>query len=180
MRILILAAVAAALAGCASPPVNRRPETTLTTASSVEIERYLGLWYEIARFPNSFERNCEGVTAEYSRREDGLIRVVNTCREGAPDGKKRVATGRARIADAATNAKLEVSFFGPFWGDYWILWRAEDYSLALVGEPSGRYLWVLSRGPVLADDAKAAALERLTALGYDTSKLYFPAQPPAP
>lgn len=168
------------VAGCATPPVNRSPDIPLTTALDVDPDRYLGLWYEIARLPNSFEKNCEGVTAAYSRRPDGLIRVVNTCRVNAPDGEARVAVGRARIVDEATNAKLKVSFFGPFWGDYWILWLAEDYSMSLVGEPSGRYLWILSRTPTLPEATKADALRRLDALGYDVSKLYFPAQPPAP
>ncbi len=180
MRLVVLALFAALLAACSSPPVNRKPDVALSTAPSVEIERYLGLWYEIARLPNGFEKNCEGVTAEYSKRPDGLIRVVNTCREGAPDGRKRVAAGRARIMDPETDAKLKVSFFGPFWGDYWILWLADDYSLSLVGEPSGRYLWILSRTPTIDDAVKTAALERLSALGYDVAKLYFPAQPPAP
>ena len=180
MRRIALALSAAMLAACASPPVNRRPEVALPTAPSVDIARYLGRWYEIARLPNGFERNCEGVTAEYSSKPGGGLRVVNTCRVGAPDGNRRVAVGRARIVDSATNAKLKVSFFGPFEGDYWILWRAEDYSLALVGEPSGRYLWILSRTPSVEDEVRSAALERLSALGYDTSRLYFPAQPPAP
>lgn len=180
MRLIPLALCFVMLGACASPPVNRQADRALTTASAVDLDRYLGLWYEIARLPNRFERNCEGVTAEYQRRSDGLIRVVNTCREGAPDGRARVAVGRARVADAQTNAKLRVSFFGPFWGDYWILWLAEDYSLSIVGEPSGRYLWILSRTPTLSDDVRGAALERLAALGYETSKLYFAAQPPAP
>lgn len=180
MGPFILVILAASLAACASPPVNRNAGIVLTTADFVATERYLGLWYEIARLPNGFERNCEGVTAEYSPLPNGQIRVVNTCRDGAADGKRRVAQGRARIVDAKTGAKLKVSFFGPFWGDYWILWRAEDYSLALVGEPSGRYLWILARTPTLESSVKSDALQRLEALGYDISKLYFPAQPPGP
>ena len=133
----------------------------LSTVESVDIDRYLGRWYEIARFPNSFEEGCEGVTAEYELRNDGLISVVNTCRKGATDGKAKVAKGRARVADETTNAKLEVSFFGPFWGDYWILYLAEDYSLSLVGEPSGRYLWILSRTPEISPEQRQAAIGTL-------------------
>lgn len=166
------------LSACAKPPVNRATDIPLTTEAQVDLDRYLGRWYEIARFPNSFEKNCEGVTAEYARRDDGLISVVNTCRKGGIDGKAEVANGRARIVDADTNAKLEVSFFGPFWGDYWILDLDEDYSLSLVGEPQGRYLWVLARTPEISDDKRASALARLQALGYDTSALYFTKQPP--
>jgi len=164
------------LAACGGPPVNRDGSVALTTVDSVDTARYLGRWYEVARFPNSFEKNCEGVTADYGARSDGLISVVNTCREGAPDGKARAAKGRARVVDQATRAKLEVSFFGPFWGDYWVIGLADDYSLALVGEPSGRYLWVLSRTPTISDDVKAKALNDLKALGYNTDALYWTVQ----
>ncbi len=180
MRIVIAIAGFAALAACASPPVNRRPGEELAVVSAVDLDRYLGRWYEIARLENSFEKNCEGVTADYSRRDDGRIKVVNACRVGAPDGKIRAAEGKARIADAATNAKLEVSFFGPFWGDYWILDLTDDYSRSIVGEPSGRYLWILSRTPTISDASRAEALARLDALGYDAAKLRFTRQPPAP
>jgi apolipoprotein D and lipocalin family protein len=120
------------------------------------------------------------VTADYARRADGLIAVANACREGTASGPVKVSKGRARVVDAATNAKLEVSFFGPFWGDYWIIGLAEDYSLALVGEPSGRYLWILSRTPTIDAAARENALRRLVALGYDVSKLYYTKQPPEP
>lgn len=161
------------LAGCSSPPVNRDVATPLTTVDYVDTERYLGRWYEIARFPNRFEKGCEGVTADYALRADGLISVVNTCYEGAPDGDKKEAKGRARIVDTATNAKLEVSFFGPFWGDYWVIGLAEDYSLALVGEPSGRYLWILSRTQTISDDERDTAISDLRGMGYNTDALYW-------
>lgn len=165
------------LAACGQPPVNRAADAPpLQTVASVDLDRYLGRWYEIARFPNRFEENCEGVTADYARREDGLISVVNTCYEGSPDGEKKAAKGRARVADEATNAKLEVSFFGPFWGDYWILGLAEDYSLSLVGEPEGRYLWILSRTPQISDETREQALSDLARMGYDTDALYWTAQ----
>ena len=178
-KTAMLIAAGLTLWGCAKPPVNRDASAPLRTVEQVDIERYLGLWYEIARFPNRFEENCEGVTAEYSRRADGLIGVVNTCRKGAPDGPVEVANGRARIVDETSNAKLEVSFFGPFWGDYWIIDLAEDYSLALVGEPEGRYLWVLARTPAIAAETRAEALATLQGFGYDTDALYFTQQPPA-
>ncbi|MBT8472645.1 MAG: lipocalin family protein [Marinicaulis sp.] len=164
---------------CSTPPINRDARIPLTTERSVDLGRYQGLWYEIARFPNSFEENCEGVTAEYAKRDDGLISVTNTCRNGAVDGKVKVANGKARVVDEATNAKLEVSFFGPFWGDYWILWLADDYSLSLVGEPQGRYLWMLSRTPEISDEVRTDAIARLKALGYNTDALYYTKQPPA-
>lgn len=165
------------LAGCSQPPVNRAADAPpLQTVESVDLERYLGRWYEIARFPNTFEENCEGVTADYGRRDDGLISVTNTCYEGSPGGEKKVAEGRARVVDETTNAKLKVSFFGPFWGDYWIIGLADDYSLALVGEPEGRYLWILSRTPEISDEVREQALSELQAMGYDTDKLYFTEQ----
>lgn len=167
------------LTACSGPPVNRDGSLPLQTVDYVDIDRYLGKWYEIARFPNRFEENCEAVTAEYARRDDGLISVTNICRKGAPDGEVEVAEGRARIVDEETNAKLEVSFFGPFWGDYWIIGLAEDYSLALVGEPSGRYLWILARTPEISEATRADTLNDLKAMGYNTDALYFPMQPPA-
>jgi len=179
MKRFAALAIAAAIAACASPPVNRDASIPLTTAPYVDLEHYLGRWYEIARLENGFEKGCEGVTADYSRRDDGLISVVNTCRQGAPDGKSKVAEGRARVVDETTGSKLKVSFFGPFWGDYWVLWLAEDYALSLVGEPSGRYLWILARTPIIDAQTKSHALERLRALGYDVSKLYYTRQPPA-
>ncbi|MEK7265940.1 MAG: lipocalin family protein [Pseudomonadota bacterium] len=180
MRIVIAVLAILSVSACASPPVNRNSAAPLETVSSVDLDRYLGRWYEIARLENGFEKNCEGVTADYSMREDGLIEVLNTCREGAPDGKARAARGRARVVDAATRSKLEVSFFGPFWGDYWIIDLTGEYSRSIVGEPSGRYLWILSRTPAISEDSRLEALGKLQALGYETSALYFTRQPPSP
>lgn len=179
MRIVIAVLAVFLVAGCASPPVNRVLPAPLETVSGVDLDRYLGRWYEIARLENAFEKDCEGVTADYAMREDGSIEVVNTCRIGAPDGRARAARGRARIVDGSEGAKLEVSFFGPFWGDYWIIDLTEDYARSIVGEPSGRYLWILSRTPTISDASRADAMTRLEAMGYDTSALYFTRQPPA-
>jgi apolipoprotein D and lipocalin family protein len=163
------------LAACASGPVgNPSPPQP---AKSVELDRYLGKWYEVARYDMRFQKGCEGVTAEYSKRPDGLIRVLNTCRDGAVDGPVRTAEGKAKIADTATNAKLKVSFFGPFFGDYWIMDRADDYSWAIVGEGSGRYLWLLSRQPP-TDAERSALTARAEALGYDVGMLRPTRQPP--
>lgn len=178
MRLFCVSAVLVILAGCTTPPKNRSDAAPLRAVDAVDLDRYFGRWYEIARLPNSFEKNCEGVTADYARRADGLISVVNTCRLGAPTGERKTAVGRARAVDGS-NAKLKVSFFGPFWGDYWIIHLAEDYSLAIVGEPSGRYLWVLSRTPTLSPESRRETLEMLGAFGYDVTALYFPAQPPS-
>lgn len=156
-----------ALAACAAQPVNRTAAAPLQ-AVPIETARYLGRWHEAARLPNRFERGCVGATAEYGLREDGLISVLNTCIEDG--GESRDAQGRARIVG---EGKLEVSFFGPFWGDYWVLDRAEDYSWSIVGEPEGRYLWVLTRAERVTPDERAAFEARLRELGYDVSALVW-------
>lgn len=179
MRKLILAVAPLLLAACSLPPVNRSADVPIGPVAQVELQRYVGKWYELARFPNGFEMNCEGVTAEYAARPDGKIEVLNTCRKGSPAGKSSTAKGVARIVDPATNAKLKVSFFASFEGDYWVLDRAEDYSWALVGEPQGRYLWVLSRTPTVSLTLQEDLKRRLAARGYATDQLTWTQQPPA-
>jgi apolipoprotein D and lipocalin family protein len=166
---LVVLALAGLLSAC-SQPVNRTATAPLPVAS-IDIERYSGLWHEAARLPNRFERGCVGATAEYGRTEDGLISVRNVCMEA--DGSTRDAVGRARPVGVGDEGKLEVSFFGPFWGDYWVLDRAEDYSWSLVGEPEGRYLWVLTRAERVTAEQRADFEQRLQGLGYDTSKLVW-------
>lgn len=181
MRNIALAlGTALTLAACAAPPVNRDARVPIGEVAAIEPARYAGRWYEIARFPNAFERNCAGVTADYALRTDGRIGVRNTCRAGAPDGPARVAEGLARIVDPQTNARLRVRFFGPFEGDYWVLDRAEDYAWSLVGEPSGRYLWILAREPIISDALRADLLARLYARGYRTEALEWTAQARSP
>ena len=157
------------LAGCASfskaGPVGN--SAVPQPAKSVELNRYLGRWYELARYEAPFQKNCEAVTADYSLNDDGTIKVLNNCRQDAVDGKLRTATGKAKIVDTATNGKLKVSFFGPFYGDYWVLDHADDYSWSIVGEPSGRYLWILSRDAKPSDAKRAAIYARARELGYD-------------
>ena len=126
----------------------------------------------------SFERGCEAATADYTRRPDGLIRVVNACRVGTPDGRTRSITGRARPVEGSGGAKLKVSFFGPFYGDYWVLDHADDYTWSIVGEPSGKYLWILHRDPTPPESAVADLIAKAGALGYDTTMLRMTKQPP--
>ena len=169
--LIVLAGSALALGACAT--LSRGPVGNAAVpqpARPVELSRYLGLWYEIGRYENGFERDCEGVTARYGLREDGLVSVVNTCRQGAVDGPEKVSEGRAKIVPDSDGARLKVSFFGPFFvGDYWVLDHAEDYSWSIVGEPSGRYLWLLSRTASPSADARRTIMERAQALGYDLS-----------
>lgn len=137
-------------------------------AKPVDLERYLGKWFELARHENRFEKGLDGCTADYALRKDGEIQIVNRGRRGGPRGEEQVARARAVIADEETNAKLRVSFFGPFYtGDYWVLDHGDDYEWAIVGEPSGRYLWVLAREAHPAPAAAEAILKRVEALGYD-------------
>jgi apolipoprotein D and lipocalin family protein len=139
----------------------------------VKLSQYLGLWYEVGRYDNGFERGLEGVTSEYRVRADGLIRVVATGRKRGPTGRARLIQGWAKVVDGSDNAKLKLSFFGPlFLGDYWILDHADDYVWSIVGEPSGRYLWLLSRRPYLAPEARAAIYARARELGYDTDLIH--------
>jgi apolipoprotein D and lipocalin family protein len=149
-------------------------------AKPVDLERYLGLWYELGRLPNRFERGCEGVTAEYAARPGGIIDVVNTCREGSPGGARRISRGRAKIVAGSGNAKLKLSFFGPFYfGNYWVLDHADDYAWSIVGEPSGRFLWILGRDPTLAEKAYDELVDRARAAGYDMAGFRRTRQPPA-
>ena len=148
---------------------------TLETVSQVDLERYAGTWYEIARLPNWFQDLCVGnVTADYKRLDDGNIEVVNRCLD--EKGKMDQANGVARVVDAPTNAKLEVSFvslFGwhLFWGDYWILDLGDDYEYVVVGMPSRKYAWILARGTSLAPEAWDRARTILLRAGYDPNKL---------
>jgi apolipoprotein D and lipocalin family protein len=163
--LLTAVAVAACVAGPSGNPHPPQP------AKAVDLQRYAGLWYEAARYDMRFEKGCDGVTAQYSKRPDGLVRVVNTCRQGGPTGPVKVSEGKARIADPVTGAKLKVSFFGPFFvGDYWVLDHADDYSWSIVGEGSGRYLWLLTRQPPTPAQLNALT-DRVRAMGYDTAML---------
>lgn len=148
----------------------------METVPHVDLERYAGSWFEIARFPNRFQRRCVGdVRATYVRRSDGRIDVINSCR--SPEGRID-ARGIARIVDPKSNAKLKVSFAPDFlawlpfvWGDYWIVGLATDYAWAVVGSPDRKYLWILARTPVLdgnsLETARAAARDR----GFDVERL---------
>lgn len=166
--------LALALAGC-----GLSPTTPLDTVSEVEVQRYLGKWYEIARYPNRFQRQCfGGVTAEYSLRDDGRITVLNKCREDSLDGPVDHIEGVARVANTETNAELKVRFFLFFEGDYFIIDLDEDYQWAVVGEPARRFLWILSRTPSMDPAVYEDILSRLPEKGYDPAGLVLTPQPP--
>jgi apolipoprotein D and lipocalin family protein len=157
--------------GCGTTTTDRLHLPPLQTVPRVELRQYLGTWYEIASFPHRFQRGCIATTATYTLRDDGDIDVVNRCRKESPDGPEKVAKGRARVVDRATNAKLEVSFFRPFWGDYWIIELGDDYDYAVVGHPSRDYLWILARTPFMSFDLYQSILRKLSAQKYETARL---------
>ncbi len=170
--LVVMLAVSAALA--LAEPTTRPP---LQTVDSVDLSRYIGTWYEIARYPNRFQRHCQSDTkAEYMLRKDGTVQVVNSCRQ--KDRKTRTARGSAKVADKTTNAKLRVTFFWPFYGDYWIIGLSPDYRYAIVGEPNRRYLWILSRTPEMDERTYAGVLEQIRAAGYEPDKLIKTPQSP--
>lgn len=160
----------------ATTPARAQEGAPVRTVERVDLDRYLGDWYEIARFPNRFQRQCLGdVRASYSRRQDGRLDVVNRCR--TEDGATE-ARGVARVVDPLTFARLKVRFapaflsFLPFvWGDYWVLGLARDYSWATVGSPDRGYLWILSRAPTLPPGDYAAAVEAARANGFAVDRL---------
>jgi len=154
-------------------------EPPLEVVPSVDLERYLGTWYEIASYPAWFQRGCTAVTAEYSRRDDGLIRVVNSCNQGSLDGKLKQSTGRAKVVEGSNNAKLKVSFFWPIWGDYWIIDLDPEYRWAVVGVPSRKFLWILSRTRGMDEALFEDIVGRLQAKGYDPAQLVRTLQPGA-
>ena len=157
----------------------------LKVVPSVDLQRYTGTWYEIARLPNWFQKGCAGeVTATYTLDEDG-IEVVNRCRK--ENGEMTEARGRARRAsEDEPNSKLQVRFAPAFlswlpfvWGDYWIIDLAQDYSYAVIGEPQRKYLWILSRTKTIDDGTMEGILTRIKQQGYDVGKLVLTKQSPA-
>lgn len=144
----------------------------LEVVPSVNIEKYMGTWYEIARYPNSFQKeDCVAVQVQYSLRPDGKVKVFNSCREGSANGKEKSIEGKAWSVDKETNAKLKVQFFWPFRGDYWIIQLDKDYKYAVVGHPKRTFLWILSRTPSLDESTFSAIVQKLIDQGYDPARM---------
>jgi apolipoprotein D and lipocalin family protein len=160
--------------GLASARAQTKP---LEVVDHVDLERYLGTWYEIATIPQRFQKGCVGVTATYSLRPDGKIRVINRCRKETLDGKLRDIEGKAWVVDKTTNAKLKVQFFWPFSGDYWIIELDADYRWAVVGHPNRTYLWILSRTPHLDHALYDDLIDRIVKKGYDIASIKPTLQP---
>jgi apolipoprotein D and lipocalin family protein len=149
----------------------------LKTVPYVDLNRYMGKWYEIASIPQSFQKDCVASSAQYSLRNDGKVDVLNQCRLKTLDGKLKQAKGVAWVTEPETNAKLKVSFFWPFWGKYWIVDLGADYEYAVVGHPDRDYLWILSRTPQMDEQTYEAILDRLKDQYYDVNLLHRTLQP---
>jgi apolipoprotein D and lipocalin family protein len=155
------------LAGCVSMPENVKP------VDNFRVERYLGKWYEIARLDHSFEQGLTQVTAEYSLRQDGGVRVLNRG-YSAKENKWKEAQGKAYFVNRSDQGFLKVSFFGPFYGSYIVFeLDQENYSYALVCGPDKSYLWLLARSPKINEDLKNRLIVKAAALGFETGKLIY-------
>ncbi len=154
--------------GCSQTTTERLGLPEPSTVEKVDLERYAGTWYEIARFPNSFQEGCANTTATYTLRDDGRVGVLNRCLR---DGEVDTATGYAEVVDPKTRSKLEVTFFWPFSGDYWIVDLADDYSYAAVADPGRDYLWILSRTPTLPKATYERIVEGLREQGFEVGRL---------
>lgn len=153
-----------ALLGCRSYP-------DLKVVDYVDLQKYSGKWYEIASFPQRFQEGCYCSTAEYIIGKERFIRVINRCRKWGVDGELREVSGRAYVVPNSNNAKLDVQFFWPFRGDYWIIELAEDYSWAVVGHPNRKYLWILSRTPKMEESIYEEIIKRVKEKGFEPANL---------
>jgi len=170
----MLAAGLTVLCSCAPSGRGLPP---LQTVAKVDVQRYLGTWYEIASFPHRFQKGCVATSAVYSLRDDGQLEVVNECHQETLTGPLKSVHGRARVVDPVTSARLEVTFFWPFWGDYWVIDLDPDYRWVVVGHPSRNYLWILSRTRTLDESLYERIVARLPAQGYDPVRLQRTLQP---
>lgn len=176
-KVFLIASIALIITAVLKAQGNKKPPETV---KKVDLKRYTGLWYEIARMPNRFQKDCTGeTTAEYSLMEDGRISVKNSCTE--ENNERDVAEGVAKIVDKETNAKLKVSFFSilgirPAWGDYWIIGLGNNYEYAIVGTPDRKYGWILSRTPKLPEDTLSVVKDILVKQGYNPSDFKFTPQ----
>lgn len=173
--IVILTIVAVSCTG------TKNQETMIdkTVVKELDLQKYLGTWYELARYNHKFERGLVGVTANYSLREDGKIKVLNSGYKKSLEGKFSQATGKAFVPDLELEpSKLKVSFFWNFYGDYYVMELDEDYQWAIIGSSSDNFLWILSRTPQLEPDLYNKLLEKIKSRGYDISQLIEVEQKP--
>jgi apolipoprotein D and lipocalin family protein len=172
--LLLLLILSSAVSLTAQARENAGP---LRTVSRLDLDRYAGKWYEIAKYPNRFQRQCvANTTAQYSLKQNGRIEVVNSCTK--KDGTNDTARAEAKIADKASNSKLKVRFapgafaWLPFvWANYWVIDLAEDYSYAVVSEPGRNYFWILSRSPAMDEEVYRSIITRAAAMGFDVNRI---------
>ena len=148
--------------------LTKEEHNSLEVVPYVKLEKYLGKWYEIAHLPIRFEDDCTDITATYSLSENGNVSVLNECLK---DGKLKQAKGKAKVVDKNTGAKLKVTFFWPFYADYWIIGLGKEYDYAVVGTPNRKYLWILSRTPQMDDKLFSQLLESIKSKGFDINNL---------
>ena len=148
--------------------MTKEEYNTLEVVQHVDLKKYLGKWYEIAHLPARFQEGCDDTTATYTLAEDGSIAVLNECTK---NGKVKQAKGKAKVVDKNSGAKLKVTFFWPFYGDYWIINLGEDYDYAVVGTPNRKYLWILSRTPKMDDKLFSQLLESVKSKGFNINNL---------
>jgi apolipoprotein D and lipocalin family protein len=146
----------------------REKRNALEVVPHVELEKYLGKWYEIAHLPARFQEGCTDTTATYTLSGDGSISVLNECTR---NGKVKRAKGKAKVVDKNSGAKLKVTFFWPFYGDYWIINLGKDYDYAVVGTPNRKYLWILSRTPQMDDKLFSQLTESAKSKGFSMNNL---------
>jgi apolipoprotein D and lipocalin family protein len=148
----------------------------LQTVPYVDVNKYMGKWYEIASFPQRFQKGCHCTTAQYTLSEKGYVIVENRCNKDSIQGRESYIRGKAFVEKNSGNAKLKVQFFWPFRAKYWIIDLAEDYSYAVVSHPNKKYLWILSRKPKMEEAIFKEILDRLTKKGLDLTKLQITSQ----
>jgi apolipoprotein D and lipocalin family protein len=155
---------------------NAYPQSEPSVVKNVDLKRYQGLWYEIARLPNFFERKLKCATATYTLRADGKITVLNAGNYITEPEKKSSVDGTAWVPDNNNPGKLKVQFFWPFSADYWIMYLDQDYKYVLVGDPDHKYLWILAREKKMEDSTYQMLLQYATENGYDVKPIIKVAQ----
>ncbi|HOP03076.1 MAG TPA: lipocalin family protein [Tenuifilaceae bacterium] len=168
-RIITALIFSLIVAGCSSQTKNGN--VTMQTVKNVDLERYMGTWYEIGRFPHSFEKDLVGVTATYKLKKNGKVEVLNQGYKNSLDGKLKRAKGFAKVPNPNEPGRLKVYFFWPFGGDYLILDLDEEYRWALIGSYSLNYLWILSRTPQMPEEEYNRLVEKARSLGYNVSRI---------
>lgn len=170
---MIIATILIGLAIMTTVACTKSDDIVTTTVPELDLQQFVGKWYEVARFDHRFERGLVGCTANYTINDDGTIKVINAGYKDKLDGDYKESEGKARRPDDKVPGKLEVSFFLWFYSDYNVMLLAEDYRYALVGSKSADYLWILSRTPQLDPADKDLILREAQARGYKTDNLIW-------